>query len=291
MEKITILVLGASGLVGNMVFRVLSEDNSYYTYGTIRSDVSKKYFIPLLSKNLITVDNILSPNNILALINKIQPNIIINCISIGRPIPHEFSLLLPSLALFPRRLYYFCELMGIRLINISSDGVFSGKLGNYSETDVPDAQDPYGQSKLLGEVLGNALTFRTSFIGPELFHKMGLLEWVLSNSGTCAGYSSSIFSGVTTLEFSKFLKNVAIPNKKLAGIFHLASTPCSKFDLLNMIKIEYGLDLEIYPEVSLVVDRSLNASLLEFATGYTAPSWGDMLRSLREYSFGLKDGV
>ena len=170
-----------------------------------------------------------------------------------------------------------------------SDGVFSGKQGNYCEIDTPDAEDAYGCAKLLGEVPYDALTFRTSFIGPELNNKFGLLEWVISQTGECTGYPFSVFSGVTTLEFGKFLRDIVIPCINLKGLFHVASTPCSKFDLLKMIKAEYDLDIKVIPDTSLSVNRSLNAGMLKALTGYSPPTWGEMLHSLREYNFGLRD--
>lgn len=292
MDNKSILVLGASGLVGNMVYRVLSEDATLHVFGTIRSDESKKYFISSLTKNLIHVNNLQIHANLIKLLNQIKPQMVINCISVGRPTPTKYSALIPSLSLFPKQLFYICESNCIRLVNISSDGVFSGNRGNYCETDMPDAEDSYGHAKILGEVLGGALTLRTSFIGPELGHKSGLLEWFLSNNNNIStGYALSIFSGVTTLEFGKFLRQIVIPQQNLSGIFHLASEPCSKFNLLKMIKDEYSLNIDILPDTSLKVNRSLDASMLKAVTGYSSPSWVEMLHAMREYSFGLRVDV
>jgi dTDP-4-dehydrorhamnose reductase len=291
MVKKNILVFGASGLVGNMVYRVLSEDSTLNVFGTSRSDECRKYFIPLLANNIITFKNLFSPNSISEILNQIKPQVVINCISVGRPVPNEYSELIPLLSLFPKLLFYNCESRGIKLINISSDGVFSGHKGNYCETDVPDADDTYGRAKILGEVSTGALTLRTSFIGPELGNKAGLLEWFLSKKNISSGYSLSIFSGITTLEFGKFLRQIVIPQANLSGIFHIASEPCSKFDLLKMIKEEYSLNVDIVPDTSVIVNRSLDASMLETITGYSPPSWVEMLHAMRRYSFGLRANV
>ena len=288
LEWPTILVLGSSGLLGNMVFRVLSEDSELRVFGTIRSTRFRKYFVGELESQLITVQDLTSLQVLQELLEKVKPNIVINCISVGRPIPSALELLLPLLSVLPQHLSYLCDQMDIRLVQISSDGVFSGRRGGYSEGDVPDAQDAYGVAKLLGEVRGNALTLRTSLLGPELEGKSGLLEWFLSQSSACKGYSMSVFSGITTLEFAKFLREVIIPSQDLSGVFHVASSPCSKLELLKMIALEYELRMPIVPDDSLRVDRSLSAKKHENITGYFPPGWGEMLYSMRNYKFGLR---
>ena len=289
MNSNSILILGASGLVGNMLYRVFSEDPTLSVYGTVRSKSSKDYFTLALSRNLICVDSVTSLYDLSKIIEQIRPKLIVNCISVGRPVPIDYLGLIPLLSIFPHRLSYLCKIFNIRLINISSDGVFSGKKGNYTEVDIPDAEDPYGHAKILGEVQSGATTFRTSFIGPEFKYKAGLLEWVLSQSGKCAGYPLALFSGITTLEFGKFLRETVIPRPNMKGIFHIASAPCSKFDLLSMIKMEYKLDINIEPDVSINLNRTLNADMIKGITGYSPPSWGEMLHSLHEYNFGLRN--
>ena len=290
-ERPDVLVIGATGLLGHMVFRLLSESGDLKVYGTVRKEGAVNYFSPQLKDRLKVVQDLTSLQELQDLINTIKPNIVINCISVGRPIPSEIEMLLPLLSLLPLRLSYLCSEVGARLIHISSDAVFSGKRGWYCEDDIPDAKDAYGIAKQLGEVKAGALTIRTSILGPELGNKFGLLEWFLSQSSECKGYTGSIFSGVTTLELSKCIRDIVIPNPELMGIFNVASTPCSKLDLLKMIKSEYELDVSITPDPSLQIDRSLNSAKLKKMTGYSPPKWENMLNSMKNYKFGLRTGL
>lgn len=290
-ENPKILVLGATGLLGNMVFRLLSEDSCLRVCGTVRNKDAVNYFSPELQDFLEVVHDLTSLKELQVLINTIKPNIVINCVSVGRPIPLRLEFLIPLLSVLPMRLSYLCSKIGARLIHVSSDGVFSGQKGMYSEGDIPDSGDAYGIAKALGEAGGDHVILRTSLLGPELAGGSGLLEWLISQSIKCKGYTHSIFSGVTTFEFAKCLKDVIIPNQNLTGVFNIASDPCSKFDLLKMIKSEYGLDVLITPDDSLKIDRSLSGVKLKKMTGYSPPKWENMLYSMRNYKFGLRAGI
>ncbi len=131
-----------------------------------------------------------------------------------------------------------CESASARLLHISTDCVFSGERGNYSELDKPDAEDLYGRSKLLGEVsYPHAVTLRTSIIGHELNSRHGLLEWFLSQNGRVTGYSRAVFSGLPTCELARVVREYVVPNNDLNGIYHVAAEPISKYDLLQMINL------------------------------------------------------
>ena len=109
------------------------------------------------------------------------------------------------------------------------------KIGNYAEENEPDADDLYGLSKRLGEVLSEtSLTLRTSIIGHELNSNLSLLDWFLSQESKVKGYKKAIFSGLTTIEIGKVLEKIILPNKDLSGLFHLSVNPISKYDLLNL---------------------------------------------------------
>ena len=286
-KKSDILVIGATGLLGNMVFRLLSERGDFNLFGTVRKESAINYFSPGLRDRLIVVKDLTSLKELQELLGTIKPDVVINCVSAARPMPSKIEVLIPLLSLLPMRLSYLCAEFDARLIHISSDGVFSGKRGAYCEDDTPDAQDAYGIAKQLGEVKGGALTLRTSILGPELESKFGLLEWFLSQSDECMGCTGSIFSGVTSLELAKCIRDVIIPNPNLIGVLHVASTPCSKFDLLSMIKSVYGLELSIKPDDSLQINRSLSGEKLKKMTAYSPPKWVSMLNSMRNYKFGL----
>jgi dTDP-4-dehydrorhamnose reductase len=186
-------------------------------------------------------------------------------------------------AILPHRLANLCKLIGARLIHISSDCVFSGKSGDYGEDDRPDAIDLYGSSKRFGEISGpNLVTLRTSTIGHEISTRFGLLEWFLGQK-TCVGYSNAIFSGLPTIEFSRIVRDLVIPNESLHGIYHVAARPINKFELLSLIAQTYQKEIKITKDVSFVIDRSLNAARFRLATGYEAPAWPELIKTMHSY--------
>ena len=191
-------------------------------------------------------------------------------------------------SLFPRHLANICMIRKIRFINISSDGVFTGKKGNYFEYDLPDAEDKYGISKYLGEYYGdNIITLRTSIIGHELNSKTGFLEWFLSQQKNCSGYTRSIFSGFSSIALSKIIRDEVLTRPSLNGLFHLASKPISKYDLLKLIGKKYKVNIQINPDEQIIIDRSLNAELFNKMTGFIPPHWPEMIDEMHSYKFGL----
>src|SRR5262249_41426173 len=136
-------------------------------------------------------------------------------------------------SLFPHQLRDLCEDLGARLIHFSTDCVFSGHTGNYRESDVPDATDVYGRSKLLGEVTeAPGLTLRTSIIGLELSHHASLIEWFLAQRGAIKGFRRAIYTGITTTEMGRLIDRVLQRHSDLHGVWHVASASITKYDLL-----------------------------------------------------------
>ena len=285
-----ILILGASGLLGNAMFRVLSQYGSDSVWGTIRDENLKHYFTPELADQLITVRDLEDKEQLVNLIDDIHPDVIINCLALSRGHFSDPIRMISIFSLFPRRLHHLCREYGIRLIQVSSDGVFSGKKGRYTEHDFPDANDPYGVAKLLGEVDGpGSLTLRTSIIGHELNTHNGLLEWFLQQDEECRCYANAIFSGFPTVVLAQIVRDIVLPNANLQGIYHLASAPISKYELLSLVALEYDLSTRLIPDNSVVIDRSLCAERFNRDTGYVAPNWADMVATMHSYKFGLKE--
>jgi dTDP-4-dehydrorhamnose reductase len=171
-----------------------------------------------------------------------------------------------------------------RLIQISSDGVFSGAKGKYTEEDFPDATDIYGTAKLLGEVReSHAITIRVSIIGHELGTSTGLLEWFLSQESQCRCFTRSIFSGLPTVVLAEIIRDIVVPRSELTGIYHVAAMPISKFDLLSLVAEIYGKKIEIIPETQRVIDRSLTADKFYRQTGYSAPGWRQLVETMYSY--------
>lgn len=276
-----ILVLGCLGMLGHQV--ALRATRQHETWGTVRSKADEELAANTLAgvsiysgvdgEDFSTVENA---------IREIKPTAIVNCIGIIKQDGLAKSAV-PSIrinALLPNLLEQHCRSYGIRLVHVSTDCVFSGKRGMYSESDRPDCEDLYGQSKLLGEVYDHALTLRTSIIGPELRSNRSLLNWFLSQENEVRGYTRAIFSGLSTLELSRIIVRSMVDWPNLQGLYQVSADPISKHDLLSMINRAYGKELNILPDDELVIDRSLDSTRFRNATGYQPPSWQEMVAEL-----------
>lgn len=285
-----VLVLGASGLLGSAVFRVLSEQCTLEVYGTIRSVDMRTYFSKALNEKLIAVKDLEDLAELSSLLAKIMPDVVINCVALSKSVAQEPMKLYSVFASLPQRLWFLCRQFGIRMIQISSDGVFSGARGAYIETDIPDATEPYGMAKLLGEVDAvGAITLRASVIGHELCSSYGLLEWFLSQRDECRAYTKAIFSGFPSVVLAQIIRDEVIPRQELSGVYHVASKPISKFELLRMIADRYGVFTKLIPDDSVVVDRSLVSDRFRRQTGYIAPTWSQLIDVMYSCRFGLKE--
>ena len=281
-----ILVLGSTGLIGSTLLRVLSEKRSLDVFGTVRSECSAKLLQSIPLNKLFTGIDIEDDSSIMDIFSTIHPDVVINCIGATKhkddgnhPI-HAIKLN----ALFPHRLAQICEPFGVRLIHVSTDCVFSGKKGLYSENDKPDADDIYGKTKALGEVIsGNVLTIRTSSIGHELNSSYGLLNWFLSQQNTCNGYKNAVFSGLPTVVLAQIIRDFILNNKDLKGLYHIGADPINKFDLLNLIANTYKKEIIIKLDENFVIDRSLDSTKFNRATGFKAPSWPDLIQTMHKY--------
>lgn len=281
-----ILVLGASGMLGNAVTRLLSECSQYEVWGTVRSAHVRSYFPPAVAQRLIPEINVENLDSLAAVFAQTRPDVVINCVGLVKQLGSANDPLqaLPINAMLPHRLARLCEIAKARLIHVSTDCVFNGRRGNYRETDPCDALDLYGRSKALGEVVyPHAITLRTSIIGHELSSAHGLVGWFLSQQGEIKGYKRAIFSGLPTVELASVIRDRVLDHPQLSGLYHVAAAPISKFDLLTLVAKAYGKSINIEPDAAVVVDNSLNADKFAEATGYVAPSWPELVRRMHEF--------
>lgn len=214
-----------------------------------------------------------------------KPNVVLNAIGIvkQRPTAKDSLISIEVNALLPHRLALLCETVGTRLIHPSTDCVFSGRRGNYSEDDIPDPVDLYGHSKLLGEVnQPHTLTLRTSIVGLELNRKTGLIEWFLNASGTVKGFQGAMYNGLTTIELSRLIEKIITEFPQLHGLYQVSSEAISKYDLLWLVKEKFGLTTEIIPDITFKIDRTLDSSRFRKVTGYFPPSWASMIEAMAE---------
>jgi dTDP-4-dehydrorhamnose reductase len=281
-----ILVIGANGMIGNTILRVLSEKKEWEVLGTIRNENAKHLFSKNICEQLIQGVDVGYPDVMVKTLDATKPDVVINCAGLTK---HKLEtddplIAIPINTIMPHRLAGLCKLVGARLLHISTDCVFSGEKGGYTEDDFADARDIYGKSKALGEVnYPHTTTLRTSTIGHELQSNHGLLGWFLSQEEECKGYRRAIFSGLPTVVFAQIIRDVVIPHNELSGLYHVAALPINKFDLLKLIAKVYGKQIAIVPDDNLAIDRSLDATRFNSATGYVAPQWEEMIKLMHMY--------
>ena len=281
-----VLILGATGMLGNAVLRVLSEERTLDVRGTIRADSSRRLFSAELANQLISGVDVEDADSLVSVLCKVEPDVVINCVGVVKQLAQADDPLqaLPINALLPHRLAKLCSLGRARLVQISTDCVFDGAKGGYLESDKSDATDLYGKSKFLGEVdYPNAVTLRTSIIGHELGNPHSLVDWFLAQHGTCRGFSNAIFSGLPTVELARVIRDFVLPAPSLRGLYHVAAAPINKFELLTLVKEVYQKEIEITLDGSLKIDRSLDASRFNEATGYKPPAWPELIRLMHKY--------
>src|SRR5574338_1206020 len=279
-----ILVLGGSGMLGHRLWMNLRREHEVWV--TVRNTSSPFPDVPEFPKKYVRTDvDALNFDQITRAIASIQPDLVINCIGLIKQHGHIaqdpiFSISLN--ALLPHRISLICRAAKIRMIHISSDCVFSGRKGNYVETDQSDAEDLYGGTKFLGEVAypPHTVTLRTSIIGQEFKTNLGLMEWFLAQSGSIYGYKNAIYTGFTTDELSRIIIDVVIPRTDLTGVYHVSSDPLSKYDLLLLAKNAFGKDITILPDENVICDRSLNSTRFRTLTQYIPPSWEEMIEEM-----------
>lgn len=279
-----ILVLGANGMIGNAMVRVLSEQPDWQVFGTVRSEAAKRFFDERIANRLLSGVDVELPDSLQRTFALVRPSVVINCVGLVKQHSdaNDAMRAIPLNALLPHRLARLCDVAAARLVHISSDCVYSGSRGGYLESDIGDASDLYGRSKLLGEVTyPHTVTLRTSGVGHELQHAHGLLAWFLSQDKKCKGFTKAIFSGVPTVVLAQIVRDIVIPNDTLSGLYHVAAAPIDKYTLLKLFAAEYEKEIEIVPDDSFVIDRSLNADRFRDATGYVAPDWPALIATMR----------
>ena len=287
MKKIRIVVLGSTGMLGNAVLRFFASKVNFEVHGTVRDWSSVRALqIRAPLANFVAGVDVMSLDSLMRMFATVQPDIVINCVGIVKQIAeaNDPLIALPINSLLPHRLARLAQVAGARLVHISTDCVFSGSQGNYDETDLPDAYDLYGRSKLLGEVdYPNAITLRTSIIGHELTSNRSLIDWFLSQTGEVQGFKNAIFSGLPTVEIARIIHDHVIFNADLFGLYHVSAAPINKFDLLSLVAKEYGKEIAIRANHDFVIDRSLKSDRFRAATGFEPEPWAQLIHRMREF--------
>jgi len=281
MKTKKVLIFGATGMLGYSLFRQLSQLKNLEVHATVRGlEGLSSWFDSKLLVNIrenVDADNF---DSILRILADIKPEAVINCIGIIKQLQmaNDPIISININSLFPHRLALACAASDARLIHISTDCVFRGTMGNYTENDYSDATDLYGRTKFLGEVYyPHCITLRTSIIGHELKGKYGLIEWFLAQNEKARGFTKAIYSGFPTVEIARIIADYVIPNRDLTGLYHVSSDAISKYELLCLVAKQYGKKTKIERYDDFVCDRSLDSSRFRNATGYKPPSWPELI--------------
>ena len=285
-------------MLGHKLYQVLGK--SFEVTGTIRGtlgDISRYGFYK--PREIITGVDAMDLRSVEKAIDDARPDAAVNCIGIVRSLADKSGILrnIQLNAMFPHQLYDICRAKNVRLIHISTDCVFSGRKGNYSEADPADAEDIYGKTKFLGEVTGpGILTLRTSFIGRELSGANGLLEWFITNRGkTVPGWVNAIYTGFTTLHLSRIIADIIENHPELDSLYHVSSEPVSKHRLLSLINDAMKLNIKINKSPEPRLDRGLDSRRFREQTGFRPLPWTAMVREMAEdtqhYAEWRKNGL
>jgi len=262
-------------------------DPEFEVFATLRGDVATVERFGIFDpQRMIPGVDPESAESIERAIVGVRPDVVINAIGVIKQVPNAKDVIntLTINSIFPHRLADASARHGFRLFTISTDCVFDGKKGHYNEDDITNATDLYGKSKALGEVIGiKCLTIRTSIIGRELWTGHSLVEWVLSNRGKrIRGFTNAIYSGFPTIVFADILRSLIIDHKELSGLYHIASEPINKFELVGLINKYYEAGIDIEPYGDFVIDRSLDGSRFNAQTGFRPTGWEEMVKRMAQ---------
>ncbi len=281
-----IIIIGASGMLGHKMFQVLSSEFNNNVYGTIRRSKNELLNFDFMPRyHYIENADVENTEDILAAIDQVSPQVIINCAGVtlrksdNSSLEKNYSIN----SYLPKVLSLWCENNKCKLIHFSTDCVFDGSKGNYVENDFPTATDVYGRSKYLGEVSHpNVLTLRLSIIGREIFNKSELLEWFLSQKNKkISGYSEVYYTGVTTHFLAHEVLRIIKEHPDLFGLYHIASEKISKFELLQLANQIFDNQTLIADDKSTKSDKSLCCDKYIQKTNFIKPSWTSMLLDLK----------
>jgi dTDP-4-dehydrorhamnose reductase len=282
-----VLILGVTGMFGNAAHRVFASDPRHETWGTLRRADARRFFPEGDRERLVEGVDVTDQDALAAVLHRVRPDVVINAVGVIKQLASANAplIVLPINAMFPHRLAALCGLAGARMVHISTDCVFSGRRGSYTESDLSDAEDLYGKSKFIGEVHDqpHVITLRTSGIGHELGSRHGLLEWFLAQQGPVKGYAKAIYTGLPWVELARVIRDVVLPRPDLNGLYHVSSKPISKLDLIRLVADVYGKTITINPDDAVRIDRSLDSARFTRATGYVAAEWPELVAQMHTH--------
>jgi dTDP-4-dehydrorhamnose reductase len=279
-----VLILGGNGMIGHSLYVNLKKE--FEVFATFQGEKNTyANFLFFDTSNCFYNHNALETESFKKILKDIAPDYVVNCIGVTKQLTtsSDMETIISINCTFPKKMSLICNELGVKFIHLSTDCVFSGSIGNYTESSIPDPVDYYGVTKFLSEFLHpSALILRKSTIGLELGPTHGLIEWFLDAGLEIDGYKNAIYSGLTTKEFSRAISCIIRSEDYHAGLFNLASTSISKFDLLSR------LSDRIFAEHSKIINintdfkcnRSLNSLKFNKMYDFQSQSWDQMLDGL-----------
>lgn len=273
--KIKLLIIGANGMAGQLVYSYLKSKKKYKIYTIARSE---KFF-----KIDFKID-VTNTSKVIDIIKKTNPKFIINLVGVlNKNAENNPSNAIWINSFFPHFLAELASKFNSKLIQISTDCVFNGEKGNYTENDIKDGYGIYAQTKSLGEIeYSNHITLRTSIIGPDLNNNgIGLFKWIFKNNNDIVAFPNVFWGGVTTLELSKAIDFIINNNPKINLVHLTNSLKISKFDLIKIINNVFNLNLNLIPDPCPKHDKSLINTNEKF--DYNVPSYEKMIEELFDY--------
>ncbi len=293
-----ILIFGAGGMVGHKIFEVLTSKGLpvYGTFKRSQTDYNQiDFFKKAISENKILENIDLNHDaSLFGVLDSLKPDIILNCVGITlrKEEIKNLDYCLRINSFLPHKIRCWAEQNKAYLVHFSTDCVFSGKEGQYIESSYPSANDNYGRTKYLGEVMGeSALTLRGSMIGRELYGKTELLEWAFAQNGkTINGFSKAIYSGVTTDFMAQLVHRIITDRERLTGIYQVSSAPMSKFELLKKLNDAFKLNMTVLDDSSYESSKILISDKLKTKLKIQVPSWDAMIAELAKEKSNVFSG-
>lgn len=244
-----VVVLGGLGMAGHVLVEQLKQKGKYEVHAVARNQ----------GQSITKILDVSDFNSLEAYLTEIKPDYVVNCV--GVLVKGSNDDICNSIALnsyLPNFLARVGNKINYKLIHISTDCVFSGDDGGYTESSYRDGDTNYARTKTLGEVINDRdITIRTSIIGPELkLNGTGLMHWFLNQIDTVNGYSNAFWSGVTTVELGKYILEILESN--ITGLVHLCPEgKISKLDLLKEIDVIFNKNIGVNPYDDYHCDKSL----------------------------------
>jgi len=279
-RKMKYIVLGATGMAGHTICLYLQEQGHAVTaFSTSAFPFCDNINGDAMDKQFIT-----------SMLRDGDYDVVINCIGIlNQACDREPSRAVNLNSYLPHLIADTLRDTRTKLIHMSTDCVFSGKSGTYSESSFRDGETFYDRTKALGEIEdAKNLTFRNSIIGPDMKEDgIGLFNWFMKQSGTVNGYTKAIWTGVTTLALAKAMERAAAEN--LTGIYNLVNNESiSKFDLLGLFN-NYMRDgeLSIKPSEAVNLNKSLVNNRTDFS--FEVLNYERMVIEMKEWIYSHKE--